>query len=218
MARRKLVENTIRLYKNCSDLPIRRFDIIYKTKDLRYLCLEYDGYNEVKPPIEAEQRWNDIFDEWVKLCDDNTLSYYYQLILEVTYLETRFIVSKELLHQIFTRYPDAMDDETLDMYIDELAKWKYIYNKENDMLDEVGRLMNQRKASENKLGLKKSELEEMRKENGNSEPHTLEAQAIILEHITGIKTDLDKDSVLKWLETGKLATSINEQRRKSNGK
>jgi len=214
MDRGKLVENTVRVYKGCSDLPIRRFDIVYKTNDYRYLCLEYNGYNEIEVPKEAEKRWEEIFDEWVKLCDDNTISYYYQLILEVTYLETRYIVSKEMLQQIFMRYPEAMDEETLDLYIAELKKWKYVYNKKNNMLDEVGRLMDQHRASQNKLGLKKSELEEMRKEHEDVEPQTLEAQAIILEHITGIKTDLDKDSVLKWLETGKLATNINEQRRK----
>jgi hypothetical protein len=218
MARGKLVEATVRLYKNCSDLPIRRFDIVYKTRDLRYLCLEYDGYNEIEAPIEAEKRWEAIFDEWVKLCDDNTISYYYQLILEVTYLETRYLVSGEMLQQIFMRYPEAMDEETLDMYIVELRNWKYIFDKKNDYIDEIKKLLDQRRASENKLGLKKSELEDMRREYGDSEPQTLEAQAIILEHITGIKTDLDKDSVLKWIETGKLATTINEQKRKTNGK
>lgn len=212
------METNVRLYKNCSDLPIRRFDIVYRTNDLRYLCLEYDGYNEVELPKDVEERWKDIFDEWIKLCDNNTISYYYQLILEVIYLETRYLVSKELLQQIFMRYPEAMDEETLDKYIKELAKWKYLYNKKNNMLDEVGRLMDQHKASKNKLGIKSSELEELRKENEDSEPQTLEAQAIILEHITGIKTDLDKDSVLKWIETGKLATLINEEKRKANVK
>ena len=221
MDKRKLVENSrsnVRLYKSCSDLPIRRFDIIYKTQDLRYLCLDYDGYNEVEAPKEAEERWKEIFDEWVRLCDDSTISYYYQLILEVTYLETRYMVSGELLKQIFTRYPEAMSEESLDMYIAELRRWKYIYNKENNKIDEIYRLLEQRTASENKLGLKKSELEEMRKENDDEAPQTLEAQAIVLEHITNIRINLDKDSVLKWLETGKLATSINEQKRKANVK
>lgn len=218
MDRRKLVETNIRLYKSCSDLPIRRFDIIYKTQDLKYLCLDYDGYEEIKVPIEAEQRWKDIFDEWVELCDDNTISYYYQLILEVTYLETRYYVVKEMLWQIYKRFPNAMSEETLDMYIKELAKWKYIYNKENDTLDEISRLLDQHNASKNKLGIKKDELERMRNENDYEDAHTLEAQAVILEQITGKNNiDIDTTSVLKWLEIGKLATSINEQRRK-NGK
>ncbi len=217
MDRGKLVETNIKLYKSCKDLPIRRFDEVYKTKDFRYLCLDYDGYNDVEAPIEAEDRWKEIFDEWVSLCDDNTITYYYQLILEVTYLETRFHVSKEMLWQIHTRYPQSMSEDTLDKYIAVLKLYKYKYNKNNDSLDEVNRLMKQREASKNKLSIKRSELQEMQKKNEGEAPKTLEAQAIILEHITGIKTDLDKDSVLKWIETGKLATSINEQRRR-NGK
>ena len=218
MDRAKLVETPVRLYKSCKDLPIRRFDDVYKTKDFRYLCIDYDGYNEIEAPKEAEERWKDIFDEWVSLCDDNTISYYYQLILEVTYLETRFHVSKVLLWEIHTRYPQSMSEESLDGYIEALKLYKYKYNKNNDSLDEVKRLMLQREASKNKLGIKRSELEEMQKQNEGETPKTLEAQAIMLEHITGIKTDLEKDSVLKWIETGKLASSINEQRRKNNGK
>ena len=216
MDKRKLVETNIRLYKNCSDLPIRRFDIIYKTKDLRFLCLDYDGYNEVSLPKTAHDTWKKILNEWVELCDDNTISYYYQLILEVAYLETRYYVSKEMLHQIHTRYPKHMSDKALDMYIVELKKWRYSYNKKNDVLDEIHRLMKQHKASYNKLGIKKSELEVMQKKNEHEQENTLEAQAVILEQITGKNNiDIDTTSVLKWIEIGKLATNINEKRRKN---
>lgn len=204
------------LYKSCADLSIRRFDAIYNTGDLKFLCVDYDGYEDIDVPEEAEQRWKDIMDEWVKVCDNRTLSYYYQLIREVAYLETRFYVSKEMLGQIYTRYPHAMDETMFDLYIEELAKWKYHYNKENTVLDEVHRLLNQHKASENKLGIKKSELDNLRKENEQEDAQTLEAQAVVLEHITGKNTiDVDTTSVLKWIEIGKLATSINEQRRKN---
>ena len=38
------------LYKDCGDLPIRNFDIIYKTNDFNYLVVEFDGYNGVAIP------------------------------------------------------------------------------------------------------------------------------------------------------------------------
>lgn len=195
-------------------MSIYNFDKIYKTNDFRYLVLGYDGYKDVEIPINAGERWKNIFDEWVKLCDDNTMMYYYQLILEVAYLETRYKVSKTMLYQIYSR---DMNEKTLDLYIEELKHWRYFYNKENDKNSEVKRLFDQRRASKNKLGLKKSELKEMQMEE-NQEEQTLEGQAVILEQITGKNNiDVKTTSVAKWLEIGKLASKINEQKRR-NGK
>lgn len=210
----RFFKKKIYLYKDCSDLSIYNFDKIYKTNDFRYLVLGYDGYKDVEIPINAGERWKNIFDEWVKLCNNNTMMYYYQLILEVAYLETRYKVSKTMLYQIYSR---DMNEKTLDLYIEELKHWRYFYNKENDKKSEVKRLFDQRRASKNKLGLKKSELKEMQMEE-NQEEQTLVGQAVILEQITGKNNiDVKTTSVAKWLEIGRLASKINEHKRR-NGK
>jgi len=205
------------LYKDCGDLPIRNFDIIYKTNDFNYLVVEFDGYNEVAIPKGANERWQEIKKEWVELIDDNTIAYYHQLISEVVYLQTRYDVSGMLLKEIFER---TMHEETLEVYINALKEWKYIWNRKASKLVEIKRLLQQRKASENKLNLKLDELKDLQKENENDDDATtLEKQAVILEQITGKNNiDINTTSVRKWLEINKLATEINEQRRKANGK
>jgi hypothetical protein len=204
------------LYKGCSDLSIYNFDACYKTKDLRYLVVGFDGYANIVVPREAKQRWSDINDEWIKITDNSTIMYYYQLISEVTHLETRYIVAEALLHQMSTR---DMNIKTLDMYIEALKGWRYIYNKENTKEKEIERLYNQHRASQNKLDLKQSELEDLQKNYEDNDSQTLEAQAVALEQVTGRNNiDTKKTSVLKWHEICKLADSINEQRRKQYGK
>jgi len=205
------------LYKDCGDLPIRNFDIIYKTNDFNYLVVEFDGYNEVAIPKGANERWQEIKKEWVELIDDNTIAYYHQLISEVVYLQTRYDVSGMLLKEIFER---TMHEETLEVYINALKEWKYIWNRKASKLVEIKRLLQQRKASENKLNLKLDELKDLQKENENEDDATtLEKQAVILEQITGKNNiDINTTSVRKWLEINKLATEINEQRRKANGR
>jgi hypothetical protein len=205
------------LYKDCGDLPIRNFDIIYKTNDFNYLVVEFDGYNEVAIPKGANERWQEIKKEWVELIDDNTIAYYHQLISEVVYLQTRYDVSGMLLKEIFER---TMHEETLEVYINALKEWKYIWNRKASKLVEIKRLLQQRKASENKLNLKLDELKDLQKENENDDDATtLEKQAVILEQITGKNNiDINTTSVRKWLEINKLATEINEQRRKANGR
>ena len=188
--------------------------MVFKTKDFRFLVVGYDGYNDIAIPIQAGERWKDIFDEWVVLSDSNSMMYYYQLLSEVAYLETRYTVVKVLLYEMYTQ---NMDDKTLDMFIEALKEWRYFYNKDNDKEKEIERLIGIHRGSQNKLGLKKSELDDMKKEHSEEEK-TLVGQAVILEQITGKNNiDVKKISVAKWLEIGKLANIINEQRLK-NGK
>ena len=85
------------LYKNCGDLPIYNFDVVYKTNDFKYLVVDYNGYDDIDIPKDANERWEAIKNEWVKLLDDATTAYYYQLVLEVVYLQTRYNVVKQLL-------------------------------------------------------------------------------------------------------------------------
>lgn len=210
---KRVFKKRVFLYNDCSDLPIYNFDKIYNTQDLKYLVVSYDGYKSIDIPIGAKQRWVKIFDEWVKLCDSSTMFYYYQLLSQVAYLEIRYLVVKVMLYQMYSR---DMSDKTLDWYIEELKEWRYFYNKENDKLLEIKRLLHLHRASTNKLGLKKSELEMMQKENGQEEAQSLEKQAAHLEQVTG-KNNIDTKitSVKKWLEIIQIANRINEQRRKN---
>ena len=113
-----------------------------------------------------------------------------------------------------------MDDESLDIYIGALKEWRYFWNKKATKINEVERLLKQLKKSQNKITIKLDDLEKIRKEHNldDKDASTLDKQAVTLEQITG-KNNIDTrtTSVNKWVEISKLAESINEQRRKSNG-
>ena len=206
------------LYKDCSDLSIKKFDIIYKTNDFRYLIVEWDGYEEIEVPKDANERWQDIRNEWIDLLDNNVIGYYYQLVLESVYLQTRYNVVKQLLNMIWMR--DEFDEEAEKIYVGALAEWNYKWNPKQNKTKEMERLLKQLKRSENKIELKLDELEKLKKENDiTDDVSSLEKQAVALEQITG-KNNIDTEttSVRKWVEITKLSESINEQRRKANGK
>tara|TARA_R100000544_G_scaffold37228_1_gene28141 strand:- start:8808 stop:9434 length:627 start_codon:yes stop_codon:yes gene_type:complete len=206
------------LYKDCSDLSIKKFDIIYKTNDFRYLIVGWDGYEEIEVPKGANERWQDIRNEWIDLLDNNVIAYYYQLVLESVYLQTRYNVVKQLLNMIWMR--DEFDEEAEKIYVGALAEWKYKWNPKQNKTKEMERLLKQLKRSENKIELKLDELEKLKKENDiTDDVSSLEKQAVALEQITG-KNNIDTEttSVMKWVEITKLSESINEQRRKANGK
>tara|TARA_R110002020_G_scaffold334555_3_gene549819 strand:+ start:9742 stop:10365 length:624 start_codon:yes stop_codon:yes gene_type:complete len=205
------------LYKDCSDIPIFNFDIIYRTNDFKYLVVGYNGYKDIKVPKGANERWQEIKKEWIKLLDNNVIAYYHQLLLECVYLETRYNVVEMLLKQIFER---QMDDETLGKYKESLLEWKYKWNEKQDKYQNLKRLLNQLKSSKNKIDLKIDELKTLREENElEGEATSLERQAVVLEQVTGKNNiDIKTISAKKWLEISKMASEINEQRRKVNGK
>jgi len=207
------------LYKNCGDLPIFNFDVVYRTNDFKYLVVDYNGYDDIVVPKDANERWEAIKNEWVKLLDDATTAYYYQLVLEIVYLQTRYNIVKQLLKIVWDR--EDMDDDSMKIYIGALKEWRYFWNEKATKANEVDRLLKQLKRSQNKITLKLDELEKMREDNNmdDEDASTLDKQAVTLEQITG-KNNIDTrtTSVSKWVEISKLAESINEQRRKSNGK
>jgi len=207
------------LYKSCNDLPIWNFDVIYRTNDFKYLVVDYNGYDDIDIPKGANERWDAIKNEWVELLDDATTAYYYQLVLEVVYLQTRYNVVKQLLKIMWDR--EDMDEESMKIYLGALKEWRYFYNEKATRVVEIDRLLKQLKRSQNKITIKLDELAKMKEEYhlDDGDTSTLDKQAVTLEQITG-KNNIDTrtTSVSKWVEISKLAESINEQRRKSNGK
>lgn len=201
------------LYKNCSDIPLHNFNVVYNTNDLKFLIVGYNGYDEVKPPKEANERWQEIKDEWVKLLGNATTAYYYQLLQETIYLQTRYNAVRSLLEQIFKR--DDIQGAKLDQFIEGLALWKYKWQKGQTREKNLMRLLKQQKASENKIKIKVSELEEMKKEQGDDgDDVSIERQVLIIEQSTGIKINPRVDSVKTWVEACKIHEDIQNQRQK----
>ncbi len=201
------------LYKNCSDIPLHNFNVVYNTNDLKFLIVGYNGYDEVKPPKEANERWQEIKNEWVKLLGNATTAYYYQLLQETIYLQTRYNAVRSLLEQIFKR--DDIQGAKLDEFTEGLALWKYKWQKGQTREKNLTRLLKQQKASENKIKIKVSELEEMKKEQGDDgDDVSIERQVLIIEQSTGIKINPRVDSVKTWVEACKIHEDIQNQRQK----
>lgn len=205
------------LYKDCSDLPIWNFHIVKNSNDFRFLVVDYDGYSEIKVPKGANERWQAIRNEWIRLIGDNEVAYFYDLILESVYLQTRYNVVKGLLERMFVR--DDMVGETLELYIGMLSQWRFFWKEKLSKNDNIEKLLKQLKASQNKISLKLSEIEDLKvKYEANEDDFSLEKQKLIIEQSTGIKIDLKKDSVKTWIEACKMHQDMVEQRRKANGK
>ena len=204
-------------YKTCDDLPIYNFYKIMEESNYMHLIVGYDGYQDIKIEHEdIESVWQDIHEEYVKMSGDNSTKLYYELINEVLYLETRYKVVMDLLSSLAE---NSMSDQMISAYIKELRQWKYKIDDSKPFEDEMDKMVRQLKASENKIRLKKDELEKLKENNNDGESMSLIKQTVKLEQaLERNNIDTKKTSVTKWIALLEEIKEINAQRQKSNGK
>ena len=166
-----------------------------KEKNYAHLIVGWDEYEKIEyDEDELKKVWDKIYIEYCDLTNDNQSLFYYQLLSEVNYLEVRKYVVLKLLEQLMT-YQRSGED--LDKYIEVLKLWKYNWDKKLTYEEAIIKIFKNIKASDNKLRLKKDELEKMK---STDDPMTLTAQVVKLElsleknHIEPKTT-----SVLKWV-------------------
>lgn len=206
------------VYSNCDLLPISLFYKILKTSDYTLLYKNYDNLKD-KPTIEkCSDLWLDIYDEYVSLVNDETVKYYYELEKLVMYLTKRYEVAFFMLKQLSE---GLLNNNQKIAYVEELRKWSYNINLKNNLDTELDNAVRQLKSSQNKINIKKNELEQMRQNmQKDSGSMTLIEQATRLEHALNKSANIDIHNtvVSKWVVLVKILEETNRAKRKENGK
>lgn len=207
----------MRYSRNCSEISVHSFYGVLEKDDLRYLVVDWDGYEEVKiDEALAAKHWGEIYEEYCKLSSDTKSLMYFAVACELLYLETRFEVASRLIKQLVVRkeVPEAVT-----LYIDALRTCNYKINTEKDLDSEIERIVIQLKQSQNKINLKRNELETFKPEEGDSEPMTLVEQMVKLEQALG-RNEIDprKTSIEKFVALIKEVKEINEHKARMNKK
>jgi hypothetical protein len=204
----------VTFYKNCDELPLYNFHKCLETNNYAYLVREYDDAKEAPEfDIEAADKvWVEIFEEYCKLIENNEVLMLFALQGQLLYLETRYKVSGMFLKHIY----DCKDvPEIVDLCIDELAKWKYVINKANDLDSELRKIAKSYKASMNKIKLKQDEID-MLKPDPDEPKVSLTEQIVQMEQaLNRNEIDPKKTTVGKWVAMHKELERINRLKRKS---
>lgn len=199
-------------YRDCSELFVFNFHKIAETKNYSWLVVGYDGRNDVKFDIdEALKVWSKIYNEFCKLIGDNKTIMYYDLFLHLGELKVRKYYVISLLNQL-----DLFNkaEETVDLYIDALSKWRFFIDKDKPLDVELKKMRRQLRAADNKIGLIESELKEINEDE--EEPMSLAKQKIRLVQALG-RNDIDvkKTTLEEWHYMIEEVKEINEQRNKN---
>lgn len=206
----------LRYYRDCDSLPIYNFHKILETKNLNYLYLDYDEYEDIESDKDLSETWSSIYEEYLKLTNDNTTLMYYELTEEVLYLETRYKVAFTLINNLVNI---PMTDEFVFAYCQELSKWKFKIDLEKDLGEELDKAIKQLKASEVRLKLKQKELKDLIDKNNDGESLSLVKQVVKLEQGLGRNNiDPKTTSVTKWIALIEQVRELSNEMRKQNGK
>lgn len=207
----------MRYSRNCSEISVFSFYGVLEKDDFRFLVIGWDGYDQIEiNETEAKEHWANIYEEYCKLSSDTKSLMYFAVACELLYLETRFEVATRLVKQLIVR-KDVPEAVTL--YIEALRTCDYKINPEVDLDEEIERIVIQIKQSQNKIRLKRDELDTFKPEDTDSEPMTLTEQMVKLEQALGRNEINPKTtSIEKFVAMIKEVKEINEHRAKMNKK
>ena len=204
-----------RYYRNCDELSVYNFHKILETNDYSYLIVGFDGYDKLEfDEKKADEIWGNIYEEYCKLTKNNKSLLYFAIFQELLYLKTRYQVARILLMQLSN---NNNSEEFVLECIERLREWKYKIDKEKPLKDELERMIHQLKVSENKIHIKKEELDNLNVEEGDK--LSLIEQNVKLELALGKnKIDTKKTSVSEHVALFNEADLLNQARKKQNNK
>lgn len=206
----------LKCYRNCSELPIFNFYKMLKERNFSYLYVDYDGYSELEPEDDFEDKWEVIYHEYLNLTGDAETMMFYELFAEVNYLTTRYDVVSDLLRILAI---EKVTDKQRSDYVDALRDWNYNIKRDRSFPKELLRMTKQLRASTNLLNLKKNELETLQAKNKGKEDVSLTKQIVKLEQALG-RNNIDEKTttVIKFILLMEEVTELNAANRKRYGK
>lgn len=182
---------TIRYSRNCDEITIYSFDQISSEGDLRNMVPLWDGYSDLSINEElAEEYWQDIFDEYCRLTDDNKMILYYDLIQDINKLKAKRIMMTNVI--IIAQTVDNF--KILSQYLKFIERVGYKIDITKGVDNELKRILKKVKFIDNIIRIKQSELNLL---GSNEESSPLIQQVVTIENHLKREIDIRKMSVKK---------------------
>lgn len=192
------------LYLGIGDLPIYNFDKMLQTNNLSYMVLDWNERKDIEPPEQAQERWDDIYNEYCKRTANNDALSFYSLSCEIGYLEMRYTSIYALVTNLCEGYKEEIGKR--------LNMWGVPFNIKGKIEPQLKQMESNLKFAAHIIEKKKTKLKGL-KGDEDEERTSLIQQKIKLERVVGLKIDLKQTSVEEWIELFKEAKSIGQQQK-----
>ncbi len=195
------------LYKGCADLPMHNFSIVRETSDFRWLAVGFTGYSKVQLPDDVDKLFEDIMNEYCGLSQSTKSLDYYELIVDINKLETRYETVKALLLML----PPPTPKKTMKAIINELHEWKFKFDPTAPFKKEMHRMTRQLSSALTRINSKIEDLEKFQEDN-DEEPASMMVNKIALERVLNKnRIDLKVVTVEEWVAIINEAKRVTKQ-------
>lgn len=192
------------LFLGIGDMPIYNFDKVLNTDNMAYLVVGWNERTEIEVPKEAEERWNEIYNEYCKRTANNEALTFYSLSAEIGYLEMRYTCVFSLIA--------SLSEHNKKEFGKRLNKWKIPFNIDGKIEPQLEHLQRHLRIAEQNIRVKKTKLKSLKGDEEQESSSILKTK-IRLERITNIKIDLKQTSVEEWIEIHNEAKEIIQQQK-----
>lgn len=203
-----------RYYRNCNEIPTYNFFKVVEKKDLRYLYLDFDEYNDIKVTDVLSKTWDDIYDEYLELTDDKNSLYYYELIGEINRLRIVQKIVEDITDLLLN---NNFSEDFKRMFTLEMKKFGYEIDVNKPFVDEVINIKNRLKRANTKIAIKEVELEELKKKDSDKGLSLAEQEVKMEQALSRNNIDTKTIVIAKWIAMMKEVKLIIEANKKKNG-
>lgn len=194
------------LFLGIGDMPIYNFDKVLKTNNMSYMVVGWNERTEIEPPKEAQERWDEIYNDYCKKTANNEALTFYSLSAEIGYLEMRYTSIHALINSLCEAYKKEIGLR--------LNKWGVPFNIKGKIKPQLKQLETQLRIAKQNLGMKTRKLDGLKTDE--EESVSIIKQKIKLERVVNIKIDLKTTSVEEWIELFNEAKDIVQQQKAEN--
>lgn len=176
------------LFKNCSDLPLRRFMSAYFDKELRSLIEQKRLIRA--PKKDLAERWSEIIDEYNELNSNEEYTAYFVLLRRLTFLENEISATYTAVESLNINYNLAL--------IKELKALGYNYKfSRKTFRDDLKKCINKSKAKVAEIKRLKADIEPFLNGKDGTKEDFIELVTVVAKY-QGYAFDLDKMTVLEF--------------------
>lgn len=210
-----VTERTYTIIDDLDFLPIFNF---YRgiSKDYRFLIRDYrfgDKLDDEDILKEAEIVFDQLYQKWCKLTENQDSVLVYLLRLEIDNLQRKIEMVPILVEQISKGKPK----QVLKQYYEEMKGWGLPLDPNKSIADEVDRIKSSLRGTKTRLDMKIADYENEIKEE-TKKPLTLQRQKVILERNLGLSIDLRKTMVTEWISYVEDMKELSSKNPNRNGK
>ncbi len=207
---KNIFKEKITFFRTCKEMPLINFRDYLNTQDVRYFTKEHKNSDELE--VIVSEFWN----EYLKLTDNRDVINRFSTLLKIEKLVAKYSVCSLVLKCLFEFNSKYQEMETFNELIAILEKNNYKIDRNKEVYSQLEKIQQRIQGIGTQIELLKATI----KENDTTQAKSIESQLRTISKglELGYALDINKMSVLDWIECQQELKEYITLKQKNNGK